>query len=79
MQKIFTYYTTYIKTRNRSSIFTRLDVCKNDSKQLPRLEVHTSDKVGETAAAFNSMAETIEGHVQKEEEFIQAKFTVFPL
>ncbi|MGB8953844.1 MAG: response regulator [Tumebacillaceae bacterium] len=43
-----------------------------DSKQLPRLEVHTSDKVGEIAAAFNNMAEAIEGHVQKEEEFVKA-------
>jgi len=38
---------------------------------LPRIDIHTNDEIGEIAASFNEMAGSLEEHARHEKEFIE--------
>ncbi|MGO0059156.1 response regulator [Brevibacillus fluminis] len=56
--------------REIASVIT--SVAFNNVKNLPRMQVKTKDEIGEIARAYNEMAETLEEHVEQEDEYKEA-------
>lgn len=55
--------------RNITNVMNRFSWIR-DHSDLPRIEVHTNDEIGEIGESFNEMARSLEEHAMNEKEFI---------